>query len=282
MRWRNRDTRITARELEVIEALLRDASDPRTELLLQQVIQAPAVDRQVTRDGQFLLTIPETTEDLLVDLPSPVVGHWHTVAEATTGIPLELRVEIHGSGIFGALRGRTREGKWPSNWSISRDAVDRLEPVSLPRDVQPEDCRQQLNAWLGNGPLGAVPPPSSLATRPPAASADLDALEQREGVPLPADYRALLSITNGLRLAGEAVLGTSDTHAVELGGAWWVLAIRRGQDFVVTPAPTGDRDGTGGVYFWPHDAPERNDAHLLGRGVKDWLRDSVHRGSLFE
>jgi cell wall assembly regulator SMI1 len=106
-----------------------------------------------------------------------------------------------------------------------------------------------------------------LRREPPASPEQIDALERRIGVPLPADYRAYLAAQNGGRLennneAAKTIFGLGelpdytnmgdklDTYAGRVPA--WLLPVAQdeyGNLFAVSLRP---RDN-GSVWFWDHE-----------------------------
>jgi hypothetical protein len=261
-------------ERSLLEALLRNGDDPRSALLIEQVRRSQSWSREVAGD-EFVLTLPYTTEDLFVDLPGDVVGPWAVVHDSRTGKPLRFRVEIARAGIFRCLRGRSDDMPWPRSWSFSEAELRDLPPLRLPELRTPEDCLNALRDWLQ---LNDLPEGVAVQCWPPASLDDLARLEAEQGACLPPSYRALLSVTDGLRIGNGDLLGTADLYIVDLDNRrWWVLATVQGESFVVTEATSSDDEPE--IYLWPHDAPTRSDAHLLARDLRSYVADSLSMGS---
>jgi hypothetical protein len=267
--------RLTDEELVVACAFLDRTDDPRYRLLTEQLIHAPTVTRTNPTPMSFEVYIGETLADLLVDLPDDegVVSDWVRLRDESSGMALEFSIEIDGSGIFAALRGRS-PGRWPRKWRVTQSELQKIQPMALPTFSASSDCLDALRTRIG---FTRVADDLTLLCSSPAAPEDLGELERREGVKLPSDYGNVLSVANGLVLNGESLYGTRDLYVVELDNErWWVISSVAGEAFVVLAA-----EGMNGqpVYLWPHGARSRDDARALANSFRTFLEKSLVSGS---
>jgi hypothetical protein len=268
--------RLTDEELAVARAFLDGTDDPRYDLLTEQLIYAPNVMRSNPTTTSFEVHIGETLADFLVDLPDDkgVVSDWVRLRDESSGMALEFSIEVHGSGIFAALRGRS-PGRWPRKWRVAQSELQKIRPIALPALPATRDCLDALRAKIG---FSRVADDLALLCSSPAAPEDLGELEKREGAKLPSDYANVLSVANGLVLNGESLYGTRDLYVVELDNQrWWVISGIAGEAFVVLAAEVINGQP---VYLWPHNARSRDDARELAVSFRTFLEESLVCGSL--
>jgi SMI1/KNR4 family protein SUKH-1 len=268
--WERLRPRLTDEELAVARAFLDRADDPRYRLLTEQLIHAPTLRRSNPTPTSFEVYIGETSADFLVDLPDDkgVVSDWVRLRDESSGEQLEFSIEVHGSGIFAALRGRSA-GRWPGKWRVAQSELQKIRPIVLSAFPATRDCLDALRARIG---FTRVADGLTLLCSSPAAPEDLSELERREEAKLPNDYENVLSVANGLVLNGESLHGTRDLHVIELDNErWWVISSIAGEEFVVLA--TEVRKGQP-VYLWPHDARSR-----AATNFRAFLEESLVSGS---
>lgn len=256
--------RATAAEVTVAHAILRGAGDRRAELISEQFRTSRRVERHI--EGATLrVVVPWTTEDLTVDLDEDVTSDPVRVHDVLSGQPLRFRVDLARGGFFRCLEGRG-DTRWPRRWDVDPDELATAASGALRLPDEPSS--DAFTAWLGI----AVPERPGLVLRKPATPASIDAL-QRPGTPaLPTQVRGFLETTDGLVVAGWAILGVRDLHVVEIEGGWyWQIAVRVDPDddrrcllapdgaFVIAPA---------------HDA-HADDFEPIGTGLRKWIAGLV-------
>lgn len=260
-------------ELEVISALLGGTREGR--LLLEQVRSSRALRRKVEADT-FALLLPETTEDLLVDIDEQIIGGWQEVefARPLSG-HLEMRVLIDQSGIFNRLEARLINGShWPTQWTITRRSLVQLDPVRFEANhLQPDSG--ELRAWAGvDEVFGEV------RLHPPAGRADLDRLEKEAGAMLPVRYLEFLRITDGITYRGGGdttwLAGTEDLYIVELDAEnWWVISACA-DNHLVCWAEREDSQ----IRLWPHNAVSQKESEAVADDARDLVRRVLQGASL--
>lgn len=124
-------------ELRVAAAILASSHDPRAKQLFDQMARRRRNLREERSDG-FVVTVPKTTDEPLVDLDEDVQSSWVRVADRQSNQVLEFRVTLRGGG-FHSLEGRAVEGPWPKNWHVSDVALGQaaLEALQLPGPPPP-------------------------------------------------------------------------------------------------------------------------------------------------
>lgn len=220
----------------MIRALVGEGRSAK--LLWRQVAESKRLQR--SRKGRgYRLVVPETTEDLLIDLDDDVITRWQAVSDPSSAKRLEFRLRLRRGGFLEALEGRCTDGEWPGRWEVAPDELERLVPISMPRS---RSCDSVLH-WLGERANSVLS--SELHCRVPADPLEVRKVEKREGAPLPTDFVELLERSDGLTVRDVDVHGSRDLFVTELNDApWWVIASRRGEMFVVR-----HRDEPTGAYF---------------------------------
>lgn len=250
----------TDAEVAVASAILSSSEDRRAEVLLEQFRRSPPVERRV--DGSTMrVTVPWTTGDLMVDLDKDVVSDPVQVRDQRSGRVLRFRVHLARGGFFRCLEGRA-DGRWPRRWEVDADELVSAASgaLRLPDDVSSD----ALAEWLGR----ALPHGPGLIVRRPATTGAIVALGRREELPVPAEVREFLEVTDGMLVGDWAVLGVRDLHVVEVeGGSYWQVAVGAG--------PGGDRrcllDPDGGLVIVPFHDAQVGDLEPVGLGFRDWI-----------
>lgn len=250
----------TAAELAVVCAILGSCEDRRATLLGEQFRRSGRVARRVA-GPTLTVTVPWTTDDLMVDLDEDVVSDAVEVHERRSGLPLCFRVHLARGGFLRCLEGRA-DGRWPRRWDVDDDELEVAAEGSLrlPGDVAPD----ALADWLGIG----VARDAGVVVRRPATAASVGELERRNDLPLPDDVAELLEATDGLVVGDWALLGVRDLHVVEVGGtSYWQVAVGVGDLADRRCLVTAD----GGLVIVPsHDACQ-GDFEPLGVRLRAWF-----------
>lgn len=252
--------RATQAEVTVAEAILSSAADPRARLLSEQFRAARRVERSVDA-ATLRVVVPWTTEDLRVDLDEDVISDPVHVHNVVTGQTMQFRVQLARGGFFRCLEGRSAI-VWPRRWDVDSDelATAAAGALSLPDRVSSD----AFTDWVGID----VPPGRGLTVRPPATTAAIEDLQGRESLELPTEVRELLQVTDGLFIAGWAILGVRDLVVVEIDAQpHWQVAVGVGSrdDRRCLIGPDG-----GPVIAPAHDAPV--DAfESAGTDFRSWL-----------
>ena len=232
-------------EVAVAAAFLADRSDARAGKLLAQLTESHVVQRSRPARDRFEVTLASVPE--VVELARPVESGWVTLHDATTSQRLELRVRLLRGGFFGALEGRAPDGRWPKRWRINEAELQAVEPLRLPRQPSSNETLAQLRAWLG---LPAELEGGRVSGFEAAGTDDLDAAERQAESPLPASYRDLAAITDGLEMTEQrSIYGVADVYVTDIDEVeWWILGEVGDAEFLV------GRPGQEEILRWLHDA----------------------------
>ena len=250
----------TDAEVAVASAILTGSGDRRAEVLLEQFRRSPRVERRV--DGSTIrVTVPWTTEDLMVDLDEDVVSDPVQVREQRSEQALWFRVHLARGGFFRCLEGRA-DGRWPRRWEV--DANEVMSAASGALRLPDDASSAALAEWLGR----ALPDGPGLIVRQPAANGAIVALGRREELPVPGEVREFLEATDGMLVGDWAVLGVRDLHVVEVdGGSYWQVAVGAGS--------RDDRrcllDPDGGLVIVSFHDVRVGDLEPVGLGFREWL-----------
>jgi hypothetical protein len=197
----------------------------------------------------------------MVDLDVDVVSNPVHVHDLHSGRVLTFRVHVARGGFFTHLEGQA-EGPWRRRWAVDRDelATAARDALTFPDRPAPD----ALSGWLGT----ALPGDGDLLVRPPAEPRSIDALEEREGLRLPAGVRDFLEVTDGVMLGGWTILGVRDLYTVEVEDvSFWQIAVGSG--------PEDDRrclcDSDEQLVVLPSHESGLADAERVGTGLRTWM-----------
>ena len=252
--------RATEAEVAVAGAILRSSGARAAELLLEQLRRCRRVERRIDGSG-LQVAVPWTTQELMVALDQDVTSDSVVVHELRSGRALRFRVHLARGGFFRCLEGEA-DGPWPRRWSVGNHELSAIPEGSLTLPTRASS--EALAGWLGV----SMSKTDDLIIRHPAATGATGALEQREAVPLPAEVKELLEVTDGMEVRGWAILGVQDLHVVEFEGrSYWEIAVGIG--------PTDDRrclyDPDEGLVLVPSHDARVADLTQVGRSLHDWI-----------
>lgn len=256
-------------ELRIAAAILRSSGDPRAEPLLAQMALRRRNLREERSDG-FVVKVPSTTEDLLIDLDVHVDSRWVRLEDVHTGEPLEFRVTLHRGGFLHSFEARAVTGLWPAVWDVDDGGLEHAVHGALRLPASSStSCHSALAAWLGVKRNVVV----DLVCFPPAGRPECEALVRHAALALPDEYVEFVAITNGCDAGSLRLYGTRDVHAIEIEGRrLWVL----GDDSTADCHYLSDPATSTIIRAPTSDIP----ANFIdsGLGLRDWLAGTVNRG----
>lgn len=264
----------TTSEVAVLDAILH-GDDPRLRLIQQQLVRAPAIQRDHPAPDRYRVHPLSTFDDLSFQLE---VGRLESrplrVTDEATKRDLEFKVIVGRHGFLRGLEGRTLDDQpWPDEWSVELPVPRPDKPLMTlpPIDevaAEQEAARRRLSQWLG------VPIRDEVELIPPATEAAIEARQLEIGGRFSSGYRTLLDITDGLSVHGLYVHGHRDARPISnpvmpaLLVAW--DADDRDEFVVVTSLDPAD-DGVYRVDV--HD--ETATPHVIADTFAEYLRVSV-------
>lgn len=255
--------RATPAELAVARAILEGA-DRRAVVLLEQFRASRRVERRV-EGASMSVTVPWTTEELMVDLDVDVTSDPVRVRDRRSGQMLQFRVHLARGGFFRSLEGRA-DARWPRRWEVDPDEL--AEAASGALRLPGEAPSAALAEWLG---ITILDRPGVVARGPATANA-IDALQEREGRALPGQLREFLEVTDGLLVGGWAISGVQDLYVVELeSGSYWQIAVGAGSG--------NDRrclfGSEGAFVIVPSYDSRPGDFEPVGTNLREWVAGLV-------
>lgn len=263
--------RVPPAELAVAEVAL-EGGGPIAERLARQLREAPDVWRLISDDGTYDLRVSTSIEVRGVpragwrSRPIPV----HAGERA-----LEITLDVSPAGIIEIL-GRTLDGlPWPAAWQVQEaelDAIRTAAPwIALPTPTQVREQRARavevIEAWLGepgllDGTRGMV------AADPPATPEAIAAFEQTHSFLLPAAYRDLVLVADGIEVGSFVLLGTNDAYRLDIAGSDRLVITPPNEDGAFVLALNGE------VRFVElEDAT--SDGRLRASDLREWVRKRV-------
>ena len=277
-----RAPRVPPAELAVAESALAQGG-PIAERLIRQLREGGAsagrwgrlsVWRQIAEDGSYELRV--STRDPVRDVPrAGWTSDWIPVSAMPAGRALELRVVMPQAGIV-ELLGRTLDGRpWPKTWEVGSDDLESIRArapwLRLPTPAEIREARARAVAiveeWLGEsgvlkGKRGVV------SVEPPAATEAIEAFEAAQGFTLPAAYRALLELADGIEVGRHLVFGTKDAYRLDMPGADRLVITPPDETGAIVLAPSGE-------LLWIDIDDRTTDGRVLALDLRQWLRKHV-------
>lgn len=224
--WRQ-SAGLTASELAIVRALL-PPDDSRTEQLLRQAEDAPAVERQLDEDSGYRLVIPYVkNEEYLIDADADYVSPPITVTDIVSGRELAFTVKIRQGGFLNDLLGFAKDGgAWPHKWSINIDdmavshhIVEDWLPPQMPASTRTRII-QLLASWTQRDEKKLLSVKKELLRlQMPAGDDRIAEAEHRLSCRLPIEYQAFVRICDGLSIRHGRpydIFGTNDVYRVDL------------------------------------------------------------------
>lgn len=213
-----RRSKATAYEDLVVAEILRSSGDPRAEVLLHQ-FRSARLRRRITGPS-LQLSVPQTTEDLLVDLDSNVTSTQVALTDLVSGQELSFSVTLLRGGFFGSLEGRVAGASWPRRWRVNPVEVRSRARGVLVLGVAGVDPTA-VAAWLAI-PHGGL---QRLRAVAPASDVDIADLEASAGRSVPAAVKSFLAVSDGLEAEALDLWGVRDLYAPDFedGESWWFV-----------------------------------------------------------
>ncbi|MGH9426173.1 MAG: hypothetical protein ACRD2L_07715, partial [Terriglobia bacterium] len=269
----------------VIRVLLA-GPDENYAKLLRQVEAAPYVERSLQEDETvFRLSVPSTTEDLLIPLDEDLESREIYVVDQNSGANLRFRVVLLRGGFFGFLDGRREDGqRWSYRWTLDYSSLPSSREDSpflgLPSKARLNEVQSRgqrlLSNWLGDSELVRTHA-DRLRFFPPITQKDLDALEERENVRPPGHLLELWNLTDGLDVGSLECLGSKDARVFDglrQRGELLVIADLR-EDGIAGILCDDPEDRH--VYLVEPGATGRTDSTVLAPSVKEFIRECIRR-----
>lgn len=280
-----RAPRVPPAELAVAEAALADGG-PIAERLLRQLRQGGtktagrwgrvSVWRLIAEEGPYELRV--STRDAIRDVPREGwSSDWIPVSEAPSGRALELRIVVSQAGIA-ELAGRTLDGQpWPKAWEVRTEVLDAIRArapwlrLPTPADIGASRAHAAavIEQWLGEagalrGRRGVV------SVESPAAAAAVATFEAAQGVQLPAAYRELLELADGIEVGRRVILGTRDAYRLDIPGPDRLVIAPPDETGALVLAPSGE-------VLWVDIDDPTSDGRRLASDLREWLRKELSR-----
>jgi len=285
-KWR-RSRKSSSDEYAVIRVLLAGPSESHAKLL-RQVETAPCVERSLQKDETvFRLSVPSTTEDLLIPLDENVESRNIFVVDRKSGAVLGFKVVLLRGGFFGFLEGRREDGqRWSYSWTLDYGSLPTAPEDSpflgLPSQDRLDEVQSRgqsaFSSWLGDSEIRAHA--DRLKFFPPITRKDLDALEKRENVRPPRHLLELWNLTNGLDVGDLECLGSKDARVFDgspqLGKLLVIADLREdGIAGILCDDPDDHH-----VYLVEPGATGRTKVTVLAPSVKEFIRECIRRSAV--
>jgi hypothetical protein len=263
--------RVPASELAVAEAALQGGG-PLGERFVRQLREAPDVYRRVSDDGTFELRVSTSIEVRGVPRAGwrsrPIPLH---VGERA----LEITLDVSQAGIIEVL-GRTLDKlPWPAVWQVQETELEAIRSAAPWMDLPtPTQIREQralavevIETWLGepgilHGKRGMV------VADPPTTPGAIAAFETTHSFPLPAAYRDLVLVADGIEVGSLVLLGTHDAYRLDIPGPDRLVITPPNENGAFVLAPNGE------VRFVELE-DETSEGRLRAPDLREWVRKRV-------
>jgi hypothetical protein len=206
----------TASEVIAARAVLH-GTDPRLNLLAQQLEQAVQVVREYPRPDEFRVRPAWTYDNLTFPLEvDRIVSKELVLSDKGSGRQLGFRAVVGRSGFLYGLEGRTLDGEpWPREWDVLATAIDeQVDPLIILPSLEEQSAftamaREQLKSWVG------CEPPARFALFPPATVAAIASVQERIGSVFSEGFTKFLSVTDGIEGPDLRLFGHRDVYELD-------------------------------------------------------------------
>lgn len=263
--------RMPPAELAVAAAALQGAG-PIGERLVRQLREAPDVYRLTHDDGTYELRV--STKIGVRGVPR---SGWRSrpIPVTAAGRPLEITLEVLEAGIIEIL-GRSLDGlRWPATWDADESEIAEIRAhapwIDLPTPTQIREQRgravEVIETWLGEPGLLAGKR-GTVVAHPSATSEAVARFEEAQAFPLPAAYRDLVLVADGIEVGTLMLLGTNDAYRLDMPGPDRLIIAPPNEDGAFVLARNGE------VRF-VELGDETSEGQLRARDVREWVSRRV-------
>jgi hypothetical protein len=260
-------------ELVVAEAALLGGG-PIADRLAAQLREAPDVWRLAAPDGSYELRV-----STLIDVRGVPRAGWRSrpipVRAGRLERDLELEIYVPIAGVA-EIHGRTLDGRpWPRTWEIDDAALAGIRSsapwIDLPTPAEIEERRSLaasvIESWLGEPDILRTKR-GEIVAEPPAIPEDLAAFEATQSFRLPASYRDLLLVADGIQVGSLVLLGTVDAYRLDVPGPARLVITPPDEDGAFVLAENGE------VRYVDLEA-KTSEGRLRARALREWVAKRV-------